>query len=155
MTCSYCSKPLSQAVAEYSLNSFNVQLCRSHQHWFTKALNEDHNTKFVLQLFVRLRELGANPFLNKWDGYKTVDIAIEKAGIHIEVDGVHHNQNPLQAMSDLKRTYYDMEFGIYTLRIPNSLIRENLYECADYIMRIVEMRMGYSIRHRSRKRQSF
>lgn len=99
--------------------------------------------------------MGANPLLNKRDGYKTIDIAIEKAGIHIEVDGVQHNLNPLQAMSDLKRTYYDMEVGIYTIRIPNSLIRENLLECADYLMRIVEMRMGYSILHRTRKRQSF
>lgn len=82
-----------------------------------------------------------------------MDIAIQKAGIHIEVDGKQHNLNPDQAMSDLKRTFHDLELDIYTIRIPNALIRENLNECAEYLMRIIETRMRYSIAGRHKRRQ--
>ncbi len=85
-------------------------------------MQEDSNTKSNLILYLILRQLGANPKLQKCDGNKTVDIAIEEAKIHIEVDGVHHNKDSYQALSDLKRTYHDLQKGITTIRIPNSLV---------------------------------
>jgi very-short-patch-repair endonuclease len=71
--------------------------------------------------------------LEKFDGFKTIDIAIPLAKINIEVDGVHHNANSQQALADLKRTYYSFLEGYYTLRIPNSLLRSNLEETTEYI----------------------
>lgn len=91
-----------------------------------------------LILYLILRQLGANPKLQKYDGNKTVDIAIEEAKIHIEVDGVHHNKNPYQALSDLKRTYYDLQKGITTIRIPNSLVLDNPFDCGRYLMKIIK-----------------
>lgn len=154
MNCSFCNEPLDIAVANYSIDRFNALLCRSHQHWFKKALKEDYNTKFVLCLYLRLKELGVNPYLNLKDGHKTVDIAIRHAKIHIEVDGVQHNIHSNQAMRDLQRTYHDLEKGIYTIRIPNSLVNDYLFECADYLVKIIEARKGFSIVARNRNRKT-
>jgi very-short-patch-repair endonuclease len=35
------------------------------------------------------------------DGYKTIDIAVTHARVNIEVDGLHHNFEPDQALADL------------------------------------------------------
>ena len=71
--------------------------------------------------------------LEKWDGYKTIDIAVTEAKVNIEVDGKHHNYNHQQALSDLKRTFYSFQKGYLTLRIPNSLVEWSIEETADYI----------------------
>lgn len=152
MNCSYCNEELHDAISKYSFSLFKVPLCIRHQYWFKKALAEDHNTTFVLQLYVRLRELGVNPKLNKYDGHKTIDIALEKAKIHIEVDGVHHNKSATQALSDLKRTFYDMKRGITTIRIPNTLIQEGLDSCVEFLKKMVDIKTkNSSIYQRSHK----
>ena len=71
--------------------------------------------------------------LEKWDGFKTIDIAVTDAKVNIEVDGLHHNYSHNQALSDLKRTYYSFKKGYLTLRIPNTLIEWSVDETADYI----------------------
>ena len=75
--------------------------------------------------------------LEKWDGYKTIDIAIPECKINIEVDGLQHNFNADQALSDLQRTYYSFLKGYLTLRVPNSLLEENLDDAADYITKFL------------------
>ena len=67
------------------------------------------------------------------DGNKTIDIAVVDAKVNIEVDCHQHVSNPKQVLSDLKRTYFSLQKGFLTLRIPNALIREYLEETADYI----------------------
>ena len=54
-------------------------------------------------LFLELKRLGISAELEKFDGYKTIDIAITSAMVNIEVDGGQHNSNPNQALADLKR----------------------------------------------------
>jgi len=74
--------------------------------------------------------------MEKYDGYKHIDIIIQEAKVNIEVDGLHHNYNPSQALADLKRTYFSFLDGYLTLRIPNSLVKDNdtLEETANYIV---------------------
>lgn len=71
-----------------------------------------------------LKNYGWNTELEKWDGYKHIDIAITEAKVNIEVDGVQHNLSPEQALKDLERTYYSFKKGYITLRIPNVLMRD-------------------------------
>ncbi|WP_051359817.1 hypothetical protein [Adhaeribacter aquaticus] len=85
-----------------------------------------------------LVEMGIPAKLEFFDGYKTVDIAVPDANIHIEVDGSHHNTIARQALADLKRTYYSLQQNIYTIRIPNSLIRHNLDDTVEYVSRIIQ-----------------
>lgn len=83
------------------------------------------------KLFYALKSEGFPVELEKFDGYKTIDIAIPSLKVNIEVDGGHHNFNPKQALADLKRTYYSFLKGYITLRIPNSLIKYHFQETVD------------------------
>ena len=76
--------------------------------------------------------------LEKFDGFKTIDIAIPKAKINIEIDGSQHNLSSKQALSDLQRTYFSFRKGYFTLRIPNSLIKEHINQTAGMIVVMIE-----------------
>ena len=81
--------------------------------------------------------------MEKWDGHKSIDIAIVRAKLNIEVDGVHHNLSYKQALSDMKREYYSMKKGYYTLHVPNSIFKDEnvLGEISDLISDIVKDRV--------------
>jgi len=101
---------------------------------FTDAkINLSNGTAEATRLYLSLKRRGVPAELEKFDGYKTIDIAVADAKVNIEVDGHQHISNPKQALSDLKRTYFSLQKGFLTLRIPNALIREYLEETADYI----------------------
>ena len=80
--------------------------------------------------------------LEKYDGYKTIDIAVTDAKVNIEVDGAHHNYDHRQALADLQRTYFAFKKGYLTLRIPNSLVKSNLNDTADYITQFLNLIAG-------------
>src|SRR5215510_316024 len=75
--------------------------------------------------------------LEKYDGYKTIDIAIPEYKLNIEVDGGQHYLNPSQALVDLQRTYYSFKKGFFTLRIPNSLVENNIRDTINYIVKFL------------------
>lgn len=133
--CLECGCDLNWDVFKYSSQNFGVPLCRGHQDWIRDLPYE--TTDETIALYFALRNRGVPAKLELDDGYKTIDIAIPDAKINIEVDGRHHNYNPRQAMSDLKRTYYSFLKGYFTLRIPNSLVNHNLEETADFITGIL------------------
>ena len=99
-------------------------------------------------LFYALKDRGIPVELEKFDGYKTIDISIPSARINIEVDGTHHNTNSMQALADLKRTYYSFLEGYYTLRIPNSLLRSNLEQTTQYIAEMCSKSYEVQLRDR-------
>ncbi|MBT4165805.1 DUF559 domain-containing protein [archaeon] len=92
-------------------------------------------------LYFELIKRGIPAELEKWDGHKTIDIAIPKAKFNIEVDGRHHNTNSRQALADMKRTIYSLSKGYHTQRIPNISIIENLEETADWLAELIQERI--------------
>ena len=96
------------------------------------------STPETKKLCFALREQGVTALIDFWDKHKHIDIAIPEAKLNIEVDGIQHNTSPKQALADLKRTYYSFKKGYFTLRIPNSLIREYFKDCVDLVMEIVK-----------------
>ena len=134
---------MSDAVIDYSMNAHNAPLCIEGQRLMDHLNKDGSNSKEQLLLFLRLKHLGANPILNKKDAYKTVDIAIEDIGLHLEIDGTHHNWKATQAYSDLQRTIHDLEIGITTIRIPNSLVWHNFTKCTDQLIRFIEKKRGF------------
>jgi very-short-patch-repair endonuclease len=48
-----------------------------------------------------LQGYGWKAELEKWDGYKHIDIAITEVRVNIEVDGKHHRIDQDQAFRDL------------------------------------------------------
>ncbi len=82
-----------------------------------------------------LESCGWKVELEKWDGYKHIDIAITEVKVNIEVDGSQHNLSKRQALADIQRTYHSFKRGYITLRIPNILVRdaETIEETAKFI----------------------
>lgn len=103
--------------------------------WLDSQL--EFTTNEVVDLYFALKNRGFEPDMEKFDGHKHVDIVFERPKLHIEVDGIQHNQSTKQALSDLKRTFYSMQHGFMTLRIPNVLIRNELNKTVDYLVELI------------------
>jgi len=133
MNCLECNCSIPSNVYYYSTKNFGISLCREHQDW----IDNHKATDYAIALYFALKERGVPAELEKYDGHKTIDIAIVEAKVNIEVDGSHHNRDSKQARTDLRRTLFSFKKGYFTLRIPNSLIREDLID--DIADDIVEM----------------
>ena len=97
------------------------------------------STPEALRLFDALKQKGVSALLEKWDGHKHIDISIPESKINIEIDGLQHNYKSKQALADLKRTYYSFLKNWVTLRIPNSLIKNNLDETVNLIIKFLNV----------------
>ena len=135
MRCLNCCKSIDGNVYLYSKENFGYHICMPCQKWLIRQLK--HTTNEVVDLYFALKLRGFEPELEKFDGHKHVDIVFERPKLHIEVDGIQHNQSIKQALSDLKRTFHSMVDGYMTLRIPNTLVRNELNETADYIVEYI------------------
>ena len=131
--CIECGCNISQTIFEYSVNNMGYPLCMYHQKWLNAIFHNSTTTPHAIELYFALKRRGLPAELEKWDGYKTIDIAVTDAKVNIEVDGKHHHYSHQQALSDLKRTYFSFQKGYLTLRIPNSLVEWSIEETADYI----------------------
>lgn len=130
-TCLECNAIVDDRVFNYSVNNFGIPLCYDHQHWIKTLPSQVTNE--ALELYFELKLRGVPAQLEKFDGNKTIDIAVPQAKVNIEIDGSHHNWQPRQALSDLRRTYHSFKKGYFTFRIPNSLVHNHLEETADLI----------------------
>lgn len=148
--CLECEEGIDGRVFKYSMDNFGIPLCRDCQEWAEYA--EEISTPESLSLYFELRKRKVPAELEKFDGNKTIDIAVVDAKVNIEVDGQHHNHNPKQALADLKRTYYSFKKGYFTLRIPNSLIKNHLEDTADLITDILNVGKNSKVKRQSRKR---
>lgn len=135
MRCLNCCKSIDGNVYLYSKENFGYHICMPCQKWLKHKLK--HTTNEVIDLYFALKLRGFEPELEKFDGFKHVDIVFERPKLHIEVDGIQHNQSIKQALSDLKRTFHSMVDGYMTIRIPNTLVRNQLNETADYIVEYI------------------
>jgi hypothetical protein len=147
--CHECGEFLNNTVLNFSVNKYGLPLCIQHQKWVDYMTSI--TTGETIRLYFSLKQRGVPAILEKFDGFKHIDIAIPDAKINIEVDGGHHNYNHSQAMSDLKRTYFSFLKGFYTIRIPNSLVYDEaiLNETADYIVGFLNenVKKNYSLRN--------
>lgn len=97
-------------------------------------------TKEAEALKEALEEKGVRVLVELHDGYKTVDLAIPKAKINIEVDGIQHLTDPNQIVADLSRGYYSHKNGYDTLHIPNEMVRLHLEEISMALAAAANMR---------------
>ena len=135
--CIECERDIYTNEFLYSVERFGIPLCREHQGWI--QFMSTQTTFEAIRLYFALKLRGVPAEMEKFDGFKHIDIAIPEAKINIEVDGGHHNYNDSQALADLKRTYFSFLKGYYTIRIPNSLVYNEyvLNETADFIVGIL------------------
>ena len=129
--CCHCNITISKQVFSFSMDNFEIPLCIPCQEEF--KLKCQKATPIAIELYKQLKKRGVPAELEKWDGNKTIDIAVVDAKVNIEVDGRQHNYNAQQALSDLYRTLFAFKKGYLTLRIPNTLIKHDLEKTADLI----------------------
>jgi len=88
-------------------------------------------TKEARALQEALEKQGVTVYVEVNDGFKSIDVALPKAKINIEVDGIQHLTNPHQIVADLNRGYYSHKKGYSTMHIPNEMIRSHLKEISE------------------------
>ena len=129
--CIRCKQPITPEEYRFSYKHFDKALCRTHQP-----------TPEARRLGQKLKELGKwTVVYEAFDGYKSVDISIPYAKVHIEVDGLQHVVTKEQALSDIKRAYYSYKKDNFiTLHVPNIVIRDEntIDEAAKYINDFLE-----------------
>ncbi len=129
--CFYCNESIPTNVHEYSVNNLGAAFCMRHQRAVKTGL--DNATNEARILFFALLKRGIRVHVEKFDGFKHIDLAIPTAMVNIEIDGMHHSYNSRQALSDLQRTLYSFKKGYLTLRIPNALIHNNLNQTVKHV----------------------
>jgi very-short-patch-repair endonuclease len=92
---------------------------------YNKYMPKTEPTIQAIKLANELTLSGIKCELEKYDGYKHIDIAITSAFLNIEIDGSHHNLDREQAKRDIERTYYSYIKNFNTIRIPNSILKED------------------------------
>lgn len=140
--CVECNVYVSDEVYDYSLNHFGHPLCRQDQNWIRNLLWDKYTTQQTIDLYLALKANGVLAEIEKFDGYKHIDIAIPKHKFNIEIDGMHHHYDCNQALNDLRRTFYSFKKGYFTIRVPNTLVDERLNEAVEYIIKFLNESMN-------------
>ena len=135
MRCLNCHKSIDGNVYVYSIEHYGYNICIRCQGSLDSQL--EFTTNEVVDLYFALKNRGFESEMEKFDGHKHIDIVFERPKLHIEVDGIQHSQSPKQALSDLKRTFYSLQDGFMTLRIPNVLVRNELNKTVDYLIELI------------------
>ena len=150
-----CDKTITKEEYKYSFDKFNKALCRYHQKKELEKksrvkktqvkpkrpyIKKSKSTPHARMLHNELTRLGIKNTLEAEDGYKSVDISIEWAGINIEVDGAHHVFNSKQMYKDLMRDSWSYENGIKTLRLRNDDIEKDVRGIAETIAKVARRR---------------
>lgn len=97
-------------------------------------------TKEATSLKKELELRGVRVYTELDDGYKHIDLAIPKAKINVEIDGIQHLTNPKQILADLSRGYYSHRSGYDTMHIQNEILRSHLNEIADALAEASKVR---------------
>lgn len=138
MTCLECNKELSYIDHKESMNSLGVELCSHHRIRMEKLREQNGTPLEAIQLYYGLKEEGVNAMLEWWDGKKSVDIAISRVKLNIEIDCEYHMLTHEQAMNDLEEAMHSFKNGFTTIRIPHVLIKHYLKETVQNIIGIME-----------------
>jgi very-short-patch-repair endonuclease len=139
-TCRRGGTILTPRVSEYSLARFSIPLCWQHQQYARNSTA----TKESLTLYALLKEAGIPAQFEKFDGHKTIDIAIPDLFLNIEVDGAQHRRNKRQRQSDKLRDEYSARKGFATFRVSNELVRGQARGIVDAIMQ-------YALKRKNRR----
>ncbi len=97
-------------------------------------------TKEAYNLKDALERLGIRVYLELDDGHKHIDLAIPRAKLNVEVDGIQHLTNPHQIVADLNRGYYSHKNGFNTMHISNEMIHSHLKEISDALAEASKIR---------------
>ena len=138
MNCIDCKKEIGYLDHKKAMESYGVELCSKHRGLMDKLIRQNNTPIEAIKLYYGLKQAGAHPMLEWWDGKKSVDIAFSRVKLNIEIDMEYQMLTHEQAMNDLEETMHSFQNGFTTLRIPKSLIKYYLNETVNNILGIKE-----------------
>lgn len=138
MTCLECNIELGYLAHKNSMNSLGVELCSHHRIRMERLMEQNGTPLEAIQLYYGLKEEGVTAMLEWWDGKKSVDIAISRVKLNIEIDCEYHMMTHEQAINDLEEAMHSFKNGFTTIRIPHVLIKHYLKETVHNIIGIME-----------------
>ena len=137
MTCKDCDKRIEHHQYHSSMESLGVHLCERHTRLIKRVVLDNNTSIEAIQLFYALKEAGVHPMLEWWDGKKSVDIAISRVKLNIEIDKDYNMITHEQAISDLEDAMHSFKNGFTTIRIPHLAIKYYLEETVQNILGII------------------
>ncbi len=137
MTCKDCGKDIAHDQIKASMESLGVELCERHTRLIKKIILNNNTPVEAIQLFYALKEAGAHPMLEWWDGKKSVDIAISRVKLNIEIDKDYNTITHEQAISDLEEAMHSFKNGFTTIRIPHLAVKYYLEDTVQNILGII------------------
>ena len=138
MACKDCNKNIGYDAFKNSTENLGVELCTRHTRLIEKVIEENGTPIEAVQLFYALKEAGANPMLEWWDGHKSIDIAISRVKLNIEIDTDYQLITHEQAIHDLEEAMHSFKNGFTTIRIPHVVIKYYLKDTVTNILGIIQ-----------------
>lgn len=138
MNCLECNKILSYVDHKNAVDTYGVQLCKQHKRRLDDLVSEKNTPIEAVKLYYGLREAGINSMLEWWDGKKSVDLAISRVKLNIEIDTEYNTITHEQAIMDLEEAMHSFKNGFTTIRIPHVVVKYYLKETVKNIKGIVE-----------------
>lgn len=138
MTCLECKKELGYTVHKNAMESLGVELCETHQKRISRLIATNKTPREAIQLYYGLKQAGVVAMLEWWDGTKSIDIAISRVKLNIEIDTEYHMMTHEQAINDLEEVMHSFKNGFTTIRIPHVLIKYYLKETVVNILGIID-----------------
>jgi len=138
MICKDCNKNVPPEIATLSKNRFGVVLCERHYNLVNGIIEENQTPIEAVQLYYALKEAGANPMLEWWDGHKSIDIAISRVKLNIEIETDYHLITHEQAINDLEEAMHSFKNGFTTVRIPHVVVKYYLDQTVKNILGIIQ-----------------
>lgn len=137
-TCLECAKKLNIDESNHSRETLGVHLCNRHLKLIKNIMARHDTPREAVQLYYGLKEAGLAPMLEWWDGNKSVDVALSRVKLNLEVDTEYQMFTCNQALHTLEERMFSFKDGFTTLRIPHMLIRQCPGETIDAILSIIE-----------------
>jgi len=138
MTCLECNKELGYLDHKNAMDSLGVELCAHHHSMMKKLIKKNETPLEAIQLYYGLKEAGIHAMLEWWDGTKSIDIAISRVKLNIEIDSDYEKLTEKQAINNLEKAMHSFKNGFTTIRIPHIVVRNYLNETVHNILGIME-----------------
>gem|GEM_PF-5473085 len=117
--CALCDKPLTPKVYKHSRTYLGAPLCFPHQ----RMVVESKVSSYAKKLFFALKAEKLPVVLEYQTDTGIIDIAIP-GKLYLEIDNIRHS-DPDKAWAELCRDSRTSNNQVATLRIPDSLIRDD------------------------------
>jgi len=138
MTCKECNREITQEELNTSSDFIGIGLCDRHTNLLIRVMKQNNTPKQAVALYYALKDAGVNPMLEWWDGSRSVDIAISRVKLNIDIGTDYELMTHQQALEELEQTMYSFQNGFTNIRIPHILVKHYLDDTVNYVVGIVE-----------------